>query len=64
MKNLTGKKLSRILNNCEKMVNETPDIKDHESNVWINLPPLIENRISNIPHIIDNKTSTNRNTST
>ena len=46
------------------MVNETPDIKDHESNVWINLPPLIENRISNIPHIIDNKTSTNRNTST
>ena len=33
-------------------------------NICINPPPLIENRISNIPDIPDNKTSTNRNTST
>ena len=57
-------KSSILLTNCEKRVNETPDNKDHESNVCLNPPPLIENRISNIPDITDNKTSTNRNTST
>ena len=59
------KKLRRwLLINCEKKVNETPDIKYHENSVCINLPPLIENRLSNIPDITDSKTSTNRNTST
>ena len=43
---------------------ETPDNKDHENNVCINPPPLIENIISYIPDITDNRTSTNRNTST
>ena len=43
---------------------ETPDNKDHENNVCINPPPLIENIISHIPDITDNRTSTNRNTST
>ena len=57
-------KTSRLLINCEKKVNETLDNKDHESNVCINPPPLIENRISHIPDITDNKSSTNRNTST
>ena len=56
-------KSSRLLINCEKKVNETLDNKDHV-NICINPPPLVENRISNIPNIIDNKTSTNRNTST
>ena len=56
-------KSSILLINCEKRVNETLN-KDHESNVCLNPPPLIENRISNIPDITDNKTSTNRNTST
>ena len=40
------KKSSGLLINCEKRVNETPDNKDHENNVCINPPPLIENRIS------------------
>ena len=57
-------KSSRLLINCEKKVNETPDKKHHENNVCINLPPLIENRLSNIPDITNSKTSTNRNTST
>ena len=57
-------KSSRLLINCEKKVNETLDNKYHENNVCINPPPLIENRISHIPDITDNKTSTNRNTST
>ena len=57
-------KTSSLLINCEKKVNETRDNKDHENNVCINPPPLIENRISHIPDITDNKTSTNRNTST
>ena len=48
-------KSSRLLNKCEKKVNETSDSKDHENNVCINLPPLIENRISNIPDITDSK---------
>ena len=56
-------KSSRLLINCEKNVNETPDNKDHENNVCINPPPLTENRISNIPDITDNKTSANENTS-
>ena len=64
MKNLTSIKSSRLLNNCEKKVNETPDNKHHKNNVCINPPPVIENRISSIPDITDNKTSTNRNTST
>ena len=54
---------SRLQNNCEKKVNETLDNKDHENNVYLYPPPLIENRISSIPDITDNKTSTNRNTS-
>ena len=53
-------KTSRLLINCEKKVNETPDNKDRESNVCFNLPPLIENRISHIPDITDNKTSTKK----
>ena len=57
-------KSSILLINCEKRVNETPDNKDHESNVCLNPPPLNENGISNILDITDNKTSTNRNTST
>ena len=57
-------KSSRLLINCEKKVNETPDKKYHENNVCINLPPLIENRLSNIPDITNSKTSTNRNTNT
>ena len=57
-------KSSRLLINCEKKVNETPDKKHHENNVCINLPPLIENRLSNIPDITNSKTSTNRNTNT
>ena len=57
-------KTSRFLINCEKKISETLDNKDHENNVCINPPPLIENRISHIPDITDNKTSTNRNTST
>ena len=57
-------KTSRLLINCEKKVNETLDNKDHESNDCINPPPLIENRISHIPDITDNKSITNRNTST
>ena len=57
-------KTSRLLINCKKKVNETPDNKDHKNNVCINPPPLIENRISHIPDIADNKTNTNRNTST
>ena len=58
-------KLSRLLNNSEKKVHETPDNKDHENNVCINPTPLIENRISNITDITDitdNKTSTKGNT--
>ena len=57
-------KSSRLLINCENKVNETLDNKYHENNVCINPPPPIENRISHIPDITDNKTSTNRNTST
>ena len=53
-------KSTRLLINCEK-VNETPDNKDHENNVCINSPPSIENRISNLPDITDNKTSRNTN---
>ena len=53
-------KSPRLLINCEK-VNETPDNKDHENNVCINSPPSIENRISNLPDITDNKTSRNTN---
>ena len=55
-------KTSRHLNNNETEVNETPHNKKHKNNVSINPPPLIKNRISNIPDIKDNKTS-NRNTS-
>ena len=33
-------KTSRRLNNCKKELNETPDNKDHENNVYINAPPL------------------------
>ena len=54
-------KLSRLLNNSEKKVHETPDNKDHENNVCINPTPLIEIRISNITDITDNKTSTKGN---
>ena len=57
-------KTSRLLINCEKKVNETLDNKDHENNVCNNPPPLIDNRISHIPDITDNKTNTNENTST
>ena len=53
-------KTSRLLINCEKMIGETLDNKDHENNVCVNPPPIIENRTDNA----DNKTSTNRNTST
>ena len=54
-------KSSKLLINCEKKVNETQDKIDQE-NVCIYPPLLMENRISNIPDITDNKTSTNRNT--
>ena len=47
-----------------KKVNETVDNKKDENSVSINPPALIQNRISHIPDITDNKTSTNRNTST
>ena len=57
-------KSSRLLNNCEKKFDKTPHNKDHENNVCINARRLIENRICNIHDIPDNKTSTNRNTST
>ena len=57
-------KSSRLLINCEKKVNETLDNKDHENNVCNNPPPLIDNRISHIPDITNNKTNTNENTST
>ena len=56
------KKMSRRLNNCEMEVNETSENEDDENNVFINAPLLIENRMSSIPYIVNNKTS-NRNTS-
>ena len=49
----------RFLINCEKKVNESPENKDRENSVCINPPPSIENRISSIPDITDNKTSAN-----
>ena len=43
-------------------VNETSEDEDDENNVFINAQLLIENRMSSIPYIVNNKTS-NRNTS-
>lgn len=54
--------MSRRLNNCEMEVNETSEDEDDENNVFINAQLLIENRMSSIPYIVNNKTS-NRNTS-
>ena len=56
------KKMSRRLNNCEMEVNETSENEYDENNVFINALLLIENRMSSIPYIVNNKTS-NRNTS-
>ena len=46
-------KSTKLLINCEKKVNETPDNKGHENNVCFNPPLSIENRIFNIPDITD-----------